>query len=277
MTDARTWMVLIAMLLPVAGAFGQASPAELRRQTERLQGELERARAELARVKDDLHRAELERDALSARLKHAEEENDRLRRQVGVIREPSVAPGRAPTPTDPLASPLSMLLELQKRYDQELTSIPAESPEQLARFQRAAREWCDKMPDEVRGTSEWLVSFSEAEQLSATEFRTLLTVYDERTMLPIGEPMLVVVPQRHFKRVKARPDVEHWRASLLVRGEPVFNEQRESPGIFNVPYFVGRMVEFGIGFEWRRLLPIEPSPVGDPDAAEAPELENEER
>jgi len=270
-------LIVLASVGLVAPAWGQTSPAELRRHAESLQAELDHAKAALARAQDEVARLEQERDSLKARLEHAEAENERLLRQVGAIREPTLPPGRAPTPTDPFASPLSLLLELQKRYDQQLAILPTETPEQEAAFETAAKEWCAAMPKELRGEGEWVVRFDEPRRLDAAWHEARVTVYDERTMLPIGEPFVARIPTRQLKRVLAQPEIEHWRASVFVHAEPSFNAERESPGVFNVPYFVGRMVEFGIGVEWRRLLPIVPAPVGDPNAAEAPELENEER
>lgn len=261
--------LLAGILVCVVGgvAFGQASTADLRREVDRLSAELEKSARETQTARDEVVAVARERDALAARIKQAEAELIKLRRQVGVLREEYRTRAPGPIPTDPLASPFSLVSELQRRYDHELASLPSDTPEQQSAYAGAARAWCERMSGELRGRAEWLLEIDQIEQLRDGSYEARISVVDEATMLPIGDPIRREIPNRIAKQIMRRPEVEVWRTDLLVIARPKFNPNRQRPGVFNMPLFIGPMVEFGIELDWRRVLAVEPPPIGDPEAA----------
>jgi hypothetical protein len=208
---------------------------------------------ELARTRDELRAAE----SLIATLR---EEVARLQAELRELRgEASIEP-RADIPADPLACPDSMAAELTRRYVRDLAHIPAAEDG----FEQAALEWCDRAAREVRGRREWLVSVADlAPEPNGRDHSARIRVYDELSLLPLGDSELVVVPGRFVPRLKAEPDAVLWLLTAEVSADPVYNPMRLSRGAFDEPAFVGPAIESGFALDWISLTSTEFVPTGE--------------
>ncbi|HZW08825.1 MAG TPA: hypothetical protein VFF69_02895 [Phycisphaerales bacterium] len=241
----------LALLVTVAGAPAGA-------QTE------DELRDELARTRDELRISQ----ALVATLR---EEIARLQAEVRELRGREGPGAGGDLPSDPLACPASMAAELARRYERDLAHLGGSSTPE--RFAAAATEWCDEMSRAIRGRREWLVSITDLEPLAGSRDQTArMRVFDEVSLLPLGEYELVQVPARIASRVEAEPDAALWLLTAEVAADPVYNPARASRGAFDEPPFVGPFVESGFALEWVSVAPTDLVPTASETPGEAPSL-----
>jgi outer membrane murein-binding lipoprotein Lpp len=260
-----------AAALCLVGALARGQPeADPRRQVDRLATQVRDLTAQLAESQRHVERLQAERDELLARLRSADQTIAALRRGGGG----GAAPARAPIPEDPSASPASLLAELHRRYQREVASLPtadAGDAPGRAQHRRDTQRWCQQTARQLRAKAAWLVRLAGPRPGDAPEHvSVLVTVLDEASGLPIGDPFRSEIPQRIAQRIDRerrarRPDDAPWRATGLLIADPRFNPDRVEPGPYNTPPFVGLYVEFGFQIDWHSLTPADaPTATGEP-------------
>jgi hypothetical protein len=219
----------------------------------------------LARTRDELRVAQ----ALIATLR---EEVARLQAENRELRGEGSIEARADLPSDPLSCPESMAAELRRRYERDLAHlVEASSPEGFA---QQATDWCEEMRRAIRGRREWLIAVADLAPLAGSRDQTArIRVFDEVTLLPLGDYELVQIPGRFVSRLKAEPDAALWLLTAEVAADPVYNPSRASRGAFDEPSFVGPYVESGFTLEWINLAAtdLDPTTGPAPEAAPLPE------
>lgn len=271
-TAAVLLLASLAGLCEPARAQG-ASPAELRREVDRLNEQLRVLRDELDQTRVSLRAAEQERAALAQRLRETESLLAELRaRGPGDALPPtptSSDPERTALPEDPLAAPGAIYDELRYRYERDLAPLPRATDQDRAAFRAEAQRWCKDAERQVRGRVHWVVRLENWSPSRSRRSEADLTVVDPVTLRPLGESVRVEVPARLAERVQREPERELWRASLLVTAKPIYNPDRAVRGVFDSPRFVGPMVEFDFSIEWLGLAGVDERP-DEPDAPPSP-------
>lgn len=295
--------VLIALVLGAGLVASPAraqpvSPAELRREIDRLQAENLRLATQVQTLTTRLSEAEEARDEASRRAEQLAIAVERLRGDLQTRNEqinelipegtdpPSLdpqAPTQAEVPADPMASPASLLAELQRRYAADLAggeqhdpaaAVPALTPARRKQLD----DWCVDQARAVHGPIEWRVRFTDLRQAARNDRRALMTVIDPPTGLPIGPTLEVAVPRALADRLARELGVDGgddkaplWTLTGTMTAAPKLNPDRPTPGVFNHPLFVGPFVEFDFGLDWRNVVVVEPSATRTQGAAPSQE------
>lgn len=283
-TLPRFW-TLLALLLASGPSLAQpSSPAELRRKIDELQAENVRLASELQALTLRLQDTEAQRELERARAGELERQVakllDELSRSSGPIPQsesgpsdptPTSVPTNAPIPADPLASPASLLAELQRRYAADLTpsdSSPTDPAAPLAADRRRQiDQWCAEQSSLLQGPVEWRVRFTDFREAARRDYRARLTVIDPASGLPVGDSIDVAVPRTLADRLEREltlgrdPDkAPLWTLVGALAAAPKLNPDRPTPGVFNHPAFVGPFVEFDFHLNWRSLTVLPESP-----------------
>jgi hypothetical protein len=285
---------LVMALAPGVPAVAQpVAPAELRREIENLQVENQSLANQVRVLTDQLATLQAEHAAALERLRTVEAENQFLREQGAQAAPPGAAAPtestepaatHAPIPEDPLASPASMLAELQRRYNADFgppadpnmapspPPIDTAAPPLTSALRKALDLWCVGQARELRGPIEWRVRFTGLRALDRSDYAAMLTVIDPATGLPIGDTLEVAVPRDQAERLARElgptgGDVKAplWVLTGSIIARPRFSADRATAGVFNHPAFVGPYVEFGFELDWEAVALAPPG--GDPPSS----------
>ncbi|MEM8757224.1 MAG: hypothetical protein AAGF47_05520 [Planctomycetota bacterium] len=273
------WIVLgalAAQALPAAGQPG-VSVREMIAENERLTAELRDAEATIDRLEAELAGLRNDRRGLEARIRDAEQVLTSLRREMTADRQPpaSGAP-RAPLPADPLASPATLLRELRSRYFNALRDVPDTTATERVRYKEQVALWCRLTQRELRGKRTWLVRFDELVPLRGDRAVARMTVLDEASGLPIGDPVDVAVPPRFAERIRVDARFDRWQLTSVVIAKPRYNEDRQTRGVFEFPPFVGPHVDFDFELDWVALSGWRPDGAADADETPSDEGPSDE-
>ncbi len=187
----------------------------------------------------------------------------------------------AEVPRDPLASPASLLLELQRRYQRDLGDLPRQTEPQIENLKRRSEKWAAATNLELRGKSRWLVRFGEIYEISPGKHEAVATILDDATFAPIGEPLRLDIPGRYVDRIRSMdrarqrdedrdprsqrgtpgvtrtPPTAGWELHVSVASDMKFRPDTPDVGLFNAVTLVGSYVEFGMKLEWQGLTEVE--------------------
>lgn len=246
------WAIALALVL------GGGSPWAAAQETPATAAEVA-LRREIATLRDRLAKAE-------ERIRQLEGERGRLLEELAKLRQAPAAGGgesagspgeaTAAVPADPFASPASMLEELRRRYEGRFAGVAHDTEPAIRAYREDVRAWCESGVRDLRDRRQWVVRVLEMKE-SADDKRYVdarLRVIDEASGLAIGGAFnvrLSAADARLIERGKDRFPL--WRATVVVGGAPVFNEQRVDAGVFEHPAFVGRYCDFGIEIDVRHL------------------------
>ena len=263
--------LLILMSLVTIGQAG-AQPrnqAELIEENRALRDELEKQTSRVQRLEARVDRLLSERRGLMGTLGQAENLIASLRHRLGAT-DALVPPApMAQTPTDPLASPDSLLRELKSQYRVTMLNVPRETQAERAEFVKQLRLWCRLTNQNLRGKRTWLVKLEDMASLGKNALVVRMTVLNEANGLPIGEAFDVQFPKRFYEQFKRGSISGKWELTSLVIAKPVFNEKRTERGVFEYPTLVGPMVEFDFELNWQGLRAWEPAAKPDQPKDEA--------
>lgn len=282
-TLPRLWTLLALLLVPAAAHAQPASPAELRREIDSLQAENVAQASEIHLLKIQLAAAESESAKRLEEVRLLSLELERLRQQLQTGTPPTTpdptpsestdpaALTHAAIPADPLASPASMLAELQRRYAADLAPSDANPTDPAAPLtverRRQLDQWCLEQTGLLQGPVEWRVRFTDFSRPSRREATARMTVIDPTSGLPIGDPLEVAVPRTLADRLERElslgrdPDkAPLWTLTANLSATPKLNPARPTPGVFNHPAFVGPYVEFAFDLTWRNVNILSESP-----------------
>ena len=247
--------------------------------------------AEAQRMRDRMTALEAENAMLKRTLRDVQVELDRAR---GAARNGSRTemPMRAEIPRDPLASPASLFLEQQRRYERDLSDLPRWTAVQLENFKARVEKWTATTNQELHGRSRWLVKFSEIYEIGPGMHEAVVTVLDDATFASIGAPLRLEVPSRYVDRIRSMErarqhegerdgngarrwdsgrDRGHngghnggqggtewgWELHVAVTSDMKFRPDTPDVGLFNAVSLVGSYVESGMKLEWQGLTDVE--------------------
>lgn len=168
---------LLLFFVPLAPAQDE-SPAELRREIDRLTEQISELEARLGRAQQRI-------DDLLA-------ENNRLRNSDrGGSDKESTDEGEgesetAELPLDPFACPDSMRASLERSWDEEFAGLDVSDEQQSRRYLRSVRSWAGKARRDHQGDFEWRVNVVAARAEGRSTFATVQVVDDSGR--PLGEP-----------------------------------------------------------------------------------------
>lgn len=220
-----------------------------------------------------------ERRGIEGSLRQIESALANLRAGLGTTETPRPLVSRAEVPSDPLASPASLMRELQTRYRTEMAGLGFETPVEREAFVSKALLWSRLTNRDLRGKRSWLVRLDDLASVGPRGHVVRMTVLDEATGLPIGEAVDVGFPAKFLERFARGSRSGRWVLTSIVIARPVFNELRTTPGVFEFPPYVGPMMEFDFDLDWFALSAWEPGEPVEPPVEEAPaqvEVEAEE-
>ncbi|MEZ6232607.1 MAG: hypothetical protein R3B68_00300 [Phycisphaerales bacterium] len=276
-------MLALALAVLTPRALAQpVSPADLRREIERLQSENQRLATQALTAEEQAREALARAEAAEARAAELARTVDRLEARLAGLGGPfestpqpptteptpaDPAPEPADIPAEPLASPASLLLELQRRFEGDIAADIADPARPLTTAdRRTLTDWCERQARELRGSVDWRVRLWDLRPLGRNDRSAMLVVLDPATDQPIGEPLEVLVPRAPADRL-ARA-LEHadenngvppvWTLRGAIAAAPHVNPDRPTEGVFNHPLLVERFVEFGFELRWNALAEAEP-------------------
>ena len=216
-----------------------------------------------------------ERRNIASALRQIEGMLANLRQELDTAGDPEPLVRRAETPSDPLASPESLLRELRSRYRAEMAGMSLETPAEREAFVQKALRWVRLTNRELRGKRSWLVELDDLASVGKNGYVARMTVLDERSGLPIGEAVDIGFPAKFIERFNRGSRSGRWVLTSIVIAKPVFNESRVVPGVFEFPPFVGPMMEFDFELDWYSLSAWKPGDPVAPPTEEAPEGDEE--
>ncbi len=281
------WIAATLAFFAALATAQDASPAELRREIEALRAEVailteerEALLANARRLQEETHHL---RDALAASeslVASLTEQLNQARRHAKPAEEspstpePAQTPSQSPaetnpqpphaqTPLQPLSSPESMRLALERSHRETFPALDLSSELATLEYRRKLDQWITSVKRSMRGQTRWRIIISEVATKAAD--RTLsarMQVVHWDSFLPIGPSFITTVPSRMANRFTPGNPPELWELTLAVAPEPIINERRLEPGPFNHPEWIGPMIEFSFSMEWvglRKLNPQNPS------------------
>lgn len=273
--------VAASSVVPVGMVSGQGTVdiREVLEDRERLTRDLHAALERIETLEAELADLRNERRGLEARVREAELVLSSLRRELAGPGERRVEPRpTAPVPEDPLSSPASLLRELRAQYYERMRSVPDGTGAERAAYREEVALWCRLTERSLRGKRTWLVELDDLVPLARDRAVARLTVIDEQTGLPIGDPVDVAVPAKFADRVQREPRYDRWLLTAIVIATPGYNESRLTRGVFEYPPFVGPYVDFDFELDWislRGWRPGQTEPAGDAQAEENPDAPDE--
>lgn len=268
-------LILLVSLIPSATHARAQTPSELMEENRALRDELERTRSRVAALEADVDRLLAERRGLEGALARAENLISSIRRSVGATDLPPAPQRYAQVPDDPLASPASLLRELQSRYHVEMLGIPRETEAEREDFIRRVQLWCRLTNENLRGRRTWLVTLDDIAPMGRDAFVVRMELHDHESGLPIGEPFDVQFPKRFMDQFERGTKSGKWEVTSIVIAKPVFNESRLSRGVFEYPTMIGPMVEFDFELNWQGLRAWAPKPEAEAEEGAQPEADEE--
>jgi len=235
-----------------------ASPAEQRVRIVRLSQEVSRLRQDLDAARAQMAQLQEQRQTLERALREAESVISRLRTQVGSVGVRIVEAPKAAIPDDPMASPMSLFRELRRRYARDLAGLAQDSDADLASYRRAVDTWCKATGRDLHGTTQWLTRIDGVERRRRGGYEARFQVLEDSSLLPIGDPFVLAIPRRFATRLLRDMDTfPLWRITGVLAAAPAYDPTRETPGVFDVPRFVGRYVGFDYSFEFKDVAGVE--------------------
>ncbi|MBX3363311.1 MAG: hypothetical protein KF866_00985 [Phycisphaeraceae bacterium] len=283
MHRAQAWLAVVGLgVFSVAPVWGQDAPPHTPPETVIDMTEVQRLRDEVARLTmlaEQFSDLEARLAASERRVEALLRDNADLRnrlaaamRRLGVGEPRGEAPAttepHAPIPADPLASPDSMLRELRRLYMLEFGSEIPEDPEVRSRRQAMIDQWSRRMAREMRGRPTWLVRITDLVEREGGRFEAKITMLDEATGLPFGEPFISETPRSFALRIRDG-GFDRWRLTVAFEATPRLNRERMQPGVFDTPRLIGPWAEFHYTVTWRQLVGVRPEP--DATALPVPE------
>lgn len=234
-------------------------PDALAAENRALRDELETTRSRVIALEEEVARLLDERQQLQSSLRRAENLLANLRRLITPAEVPDDEPEVAAIPSDPLASPASLLRELRTRYHAHMLGVSHETEADHRAFAERARSWHRTINRELRGRRTWLVRLDDMEPVNGRDPVVRMTVFDPETRLPIGEPFDTAFPVRFMDQFERGTKSELWEVTALVVADPELNVERLEPGVFEFPTLVGPMMEFDFELDWIGLRPHAPA------------------
>ncbi|MCK4871654.1 MAG: hypothetical protein KAS72_02905 [Phycisphaerales bacterium] len=262
----RAFQIGLAVILLLAAApqpaSAQESDSQLRRQNEQLREENQRLLRELSDMKK--------------RLTALEEEVAQIKRLLAQTPgEPAKAPDApviepAPLPDDPMAAPDALFATLAEAYDSQFGDPQATAGQNVQQRRRAVERWCQDMNRLHRADVMWIVRYERLRETSPSDLVFEIVVLDPATGEAIGGKHAIPIRSREARLLKRFSEddllVLHGTFSAAVR----CNEDREEPGMFNHPRFIGRYAEFGFDLVIRSIDAYEPPAKGAGEAKTEP-------
>ncbi len=267
--------LLLVMFVAALSSHAQnSSPAELRRQVQTLNDKIRLLEERLGESQTRVQRLEEDRITLRQALRQAEDVISNLRALIGSPDQVASMPQIAKTPLDPYASPASMLAELRWQYHQSLSDLPMQSPKQIAKSHEQIKIWCKNTNKQMRSKIRWLTRVDQLERTRQGQYTARVRVLDELTLLPIGDPMSLIIPKRFAQKIARERDRKPlWWINALFIATPQYDPERATPGVFEVPPFVGPFVSFAYELEWIGIKGVtvkNTTEANDSDASNAP-------
>lgn len=266
----------LALFAPRATAQDEQSLNDLRRENDDLRQRIAQSDAQLAEARREIARLEAELAELKKRLDAAPP-------------VPAANPGATPnTPgadapppakdplatlpdNDPFSSPEALLKELKTQYQTTFGGYAMDTPEQRRNAAPEIRRWVGKIGRESRGEIDWLIRLESGPQEDSRGRPFVeIVVLDPITGLKYDEQSILTADKRLIREINGRPEETYWQISGEVRAEPIFNENRIDPGMFDRPRFIGVMAEFGILLTVRKAEPAIPPAPPIPAPAQMP-------
>lgn len=262
----RSIVILLSLLAAGAADAQDRTRTELQEENRALRDELEKQTSRANELESRVDQLLSERRSLMGTLRQTENLISSLRRQLGATDAPPPARLMAQVPSDPLASPASMLRELKSMYRVEMLNVKNETEAEKAEYIKKLKLWCRLTHQKLRGKRTWVVKLEDMARLGKDSLVVRMTVVDENTGLPIGESFDVQFPKRFQEQFNRGSRTDRWELTSLVIAKPVFNENHVSRGVFEFPTLVGPMVEFDFELNWEGLRAWEPEPKDDQPA-----------
>ncbi|MCW5764309.1 MAG: hypothetical protein KIT88_13835, partial [Phycisphaeraceae bacterium] len=167
------------------------------------------------------------------------------------------------TPIQPLSSPESMRLALERSHRETFPALDLSSQAATLEYRRKLDQWITSVKRSMRGQTRWRIIVSDvAPKPTDRTLSARIQVVQSDSLIPIGPSFITTIPSRLATRFTPGNPSELWELTLAVAPDPIINERRLEPGPFNHPEWIGPMIEFGFTMDWiglRKLNPQNPS------------------
>ena len=281
------WLAATLTLLASLAHAQDASPAELRREIEALRAQIDLLTEEREEILANSRRLQDETNHLRNALAASEslvasltEQLNQARRHTKPVEdspstpEPAQTPTQSPaetpaqppqaqTPIQPLSSPESMRLALERSHRETFPALDLSSQAATLEYRRKLDQWITSVKRSMRGQTRWRIIVSDvAPKPTDRTLSARIQVVQSDSLIPIGPSFITTIPSRLATRFTPGNPPELWELTLAVAPDPIINERRLEPGPFNHPEWIGPMIEFSFTMDWiglRKLNPQNPS------------------
>lgn len=162
-------------------------------------------------------------------------------------------------------SPESLFRALQKSYAETMEGVARESRSDEQRYFALVGKWARDAERRYRGDVEWTVRVTRVLERPDRAGDVMMQVVNPETGLAWGEPFTMVLARAHRELLKSAPGRNYWRMAGTLTAKPHVNRERDAPGFFLHPLFIGAFAEFEYEFKVRGMTPttLEPAPSED--------------
>lgn len=261
----QSWKIVVVACLIVLGCVAPAlaqpeqTPAEMRTEIDLLRQRVAQLEAQL--------------EAAVARHEQLAQENAALRKQLAERPEAVEEPARTATgaslevPTDLRlelevtpetwsASPDSLFNELRRDYDRVMKDIARESRSDQQRYYALVGKWVPEAERTHRDDVVWTVRVTRVLERPDRAGDVTVQVVNPETGRAWGDPFTMMLPRSFREQLEESPDRHYWELAGTLTATPNLNREREAPGFFLHPLFIGPFAEFEYEFRTRELKAV---------------------
>ncbi len=260
---------ILLLSLPRA-ALAQASPAEQRRDNQRLAERVRELEAELAESRRQLEALRNELDAL----RRTAPRPPGARPAGGPATAPAPAPGPASTatpdptadvadPADRFSGPAAMQAWLARDYSEKLAGLPRATDDERRRYIEEVRRWVTLAALERRPV-EWTVRLLSRSGPAGREIDAQFVIIDPASGEPVSAPLTLTLGGREARRILDAPLGSPWVLRGVFGADPHFDPDRTDQTPASHPDAIGPWARFGWSFAVSDLRPAPPAPAPAP-------------
>lgn len=275
-----TFLACVGLALLAEGAHAQPeqTPAEMRREIDLLRQRVAQLEAQLESAVERADRLESENRELRRQLAAAQETNSRegSGERVESLEVPIDKPlEKGDLPEAWESSPESLFAALQASYERAMRGASRESRADEERYLARVGRWVREAEREFRGDVEWTVRVTRVLERPDHGGDVMMQVVDPGTGRAWGEAFTMVMPRAYRELLDEAPGRNYWIVSGTLTATPRVNRERDEPGFFLHPLFIGAFAEFDYAFKVRRMIPttLEPAEGEGPASAPPPDAE----
>jgi len=230
-------------------------------------------RTEIDLLRQRVAQLEAQLEAAVERTEQLAEENERLRKELAERPETREETQKAPTgesletPIDERlapeevpdawsASPDSLFNAMQRDYEKAMQDVPRESKSDQQRYYALVGRWVREAERTHRDDVAWTIRVTRVLERPDRAGDVTMQVVNPKTGHGWGDPFTMTMARTHREQLEQNPEQHYWVMGGTLTATPRLNRDREAPGFFLHPLFIGPYAELEYEFKIRELKPV---------------------